>query len=79
MVKPLSTEIDAERAAEIVLVMQTMGVDEIEAGFIVALERGETYGDVQSVGPMTPEERRRIGLDILAFDEPDGEEDDEIP
>jgi hypothetical protein len=61
--------------------MKEAGVDEIEAAFIVALERGETYGDVQSVGPMTPEERRRIGLDIVAggpFDPDIGEDREDL-
>lgn len=59
---------DTDRAAEIRRVMDDTGYDEVLAAFAVALERGETDGDVQSVGPMTPEERRRIGLDVIADD-----------
>jgi hypothetical protein len=57
---------DLALPAEVLSIMEEMGVDEIEARFILALLRDETFGDVQSIGPMTPEERRRIGLDIVA-------------
>jgi hypothetical protein len=36
------------------------------AAFDVALARGETAGCIESTGPVTPEERRRMGRDIVA-------------
>jgi hypothetical protein len=68
---------DQDRAPEIRQVMDETGFDEIEAAFVVALERGETFGDIVSEGPMTREERRRIGLDLVAGEDDPLELDDD--
>ena len=69
---------DPQRVAEILQVMGETGLDEIEAAFVVALARGETAGCIEFTGPVTPEERRRMGLDIAIDEDDDQEPDDEI-
>jgi hypothetical protein len=69
-------KIATDREVNVQTVMERMGLDEIEAAFVVALARGEcargesargeSTGDVESLPPMTLEERRRIGLGIVA-------------
>ena len=56
---------NSERAALVEQAMSELGFDRIEAEFFVALGRGEIHGDIEQ-SAMTPEERRRIGLDIVA-------------
>ena len=70
-----------DRVAKVRLVIERLGLDEIEASFAVALASGEIPGDVVSERPMTREERRRVGLDLIAGEddlpEYDEEPDDE--
>jgi hypothetical protein len=45
------------------LMIEHLGVGETVARFIVAMERGETDGDLVAVdGPLTPARKRRVGL-----------------
>jgi hypothetical protein len=69
-----------DRATDIRMVMEKLGVDEVQAEFIVALAYGDVDGDIEFTRPITPEERRRMGLDILIGEESDLElDDDELP
>src|SRR5687767_8350632 len=49
-----------DRAVDVRMVMERLGVDEVQAGFIVALARGEVAGDIEFARPVTSEERRRM-------------------
>ena len=62
----------ADRAIDMQTVMDGMGLGEIEATFVVDLARGETTGCIKFTGPVSPQQRRRMGLDIVAG------EDDEL-
>ena len=66
-----------KRDVDIEAVMKEFGVDEIEAAFIAALERGEIDGDIVFTKPLTAEERRRFGLDIVVGEEDELNLDDE--
>src|SRR5687767_15160571 len=58
--------IDEEFDREVRQTMSDHGIDREEAFLIVALRRGEVYGDgdLVSVRPLSPDERRSIGLDL---------------
>src|SRR5688500_4248440 len=68
-----------DRAIDVQTVMEEMGLDEIEAAFVIALARGEIHGDVEPTGPMTPEDWRLMGVDVVAGEDgdPDLERDPE--
>ena len=56
---------------EIQTVMREQGVDRIEAETIVGLRRGELFGDILVLHPLTDEQRRELRLgrsidDVLA-------------
>ena len=69
-----------DRAVEVRTVMEQLGVDEVQAEFIVALAHGEVDGDIGFSRPVTPEERRRMGLDVIIGEESELElDDDEDP
>jgi hypothetical protein len=70
-----------DRAADVRMVMERLGVDEVQAEFIVALAYGEVDGDVEFSRPVTAEERRRMGLDIVIGEESelDLDDDDDAP
>jgi hypothetical protein len=57
--------LDDETERLVQLAMSEHGYDRDEAILAVALEHGETYGagDLLSIRPLTPEERRLSGLE----------------
>jgi ABC-type transport system involved in cytochrome c biogenesis ATPase subunit len=60
--------------AENIGLLRQMGASEIEARMIVAIERGEIEGDVESTeGRMTAATKRRVGLGRLIFEPLPGE------
>lgn len=69
----------SDRKAEVRSVKAALGLDELEAEFVVALDRGEFDGDIVFTEPMTAEERRRFGLDLVVGEEPEIECDGEAP
>ena len=62
--------VGADREQGMQELIDDFGLDEAEARFVVALARGEIDGDVRFVPPLTPEERRRIGLDRGPYNDP---------
>ena len=66
-----------DRATDVRTVMEELGVDEAQAEFIVALTYGEIDGDIEFSRPITPEERRRLGLDIAIDEEVELDLDDD--
>lgn len=59
---------------ENVAILRDMGVSEVEARWIVAIERGDLAGDVESTdGDMTPRIKRRVGLGRPIFEPLPGE------
>ncbi len=51
--EPVTDAVDDERRAQILAMMQDYGLDELEAALAVAIERGESHGDVESLPPMS--------------------------
>lgn len=66
-----------DRAVDVRTVMDKLGVDEVQAEFIVALANGDVDGDIEFTRPVTPEERQQLGLDIVIGEESELDRDDD--
>lgn len=52
------------------ILIEQFEITEVRARFIIALERGQTEGDVEAVdGPLTEEKRQRFGLGRSILDQ----------
>jgi hypothetical protein len=44
------------------ILVELFGIDETRAQYVIAMERGDTDGDLDPTRPLTTADRRRLGL-----------------